>query len=754
MTTSRPANPLAHRICLSCVAALLGSTAMPALAQAPSTSAAAHADDDSIVVTAQRREQRLNDTPVAVSALSSEAISDLQVRTAANLVGLVPNLSASNPGTSLQFNVRGQALIDVSDVNEAPVAVYVDNVYVAATAGQGSQLFDLERVEVLRGPQGTLFGRNASAGLIHFVSRAPTELLDGYANVQFGSYSQFIAEGAVGGSLAPGVRGRISVQRNVDGGYQKNLGSGGGRFGKTDTLSGRAQLAFDLGEDATLNLRGYGTRQRNVHPLFAYMGRLDSSGNECAPAAVLASQCMSATGYRVADPKPDRGYSEHTPDTLPDHVNLYGTDAQLNWNFGRVTLTAITAYMKLKRSLADDVDASDIGIGNYGDFNYTELFKVKARQFSQEVRLSGGEGGLYWTAGAFYFNDRRRASLSVEELAATPSDYDTMGLVRTKSWSAFGQVDYPLSPTVTVSGGLRYTSDSKRAHIDTCDQFSGCATINSGNFAIKDDNVSWRAGLEWRPNSDWLLYGTASSGYKSGEFNVTFLGGVLANANPVGAEKTYSFEIGSKGSLFDGAAQLNLALFHTTTKDKQAIATTSLSSTSLISIGDLVSYGAEAELTAKPAHWLRTSLSVGLLNTKIDAPASVTVTRNYGRVPLALDGNNFVNSPAVSINGLIRPTIHDGALGKIDLQADFHWQSKSDLDIANSPYDKQGSYGWVNLRAFWTDANDRFNASIFVENLTGTEYYARAASIGGLDFRFNVWGSKPRIFGAQFGVRF
>jgi iron complex outermembrane receptor protein len=739
-----------HLFTKSLLAALMVSAAAPALAQE-----VADADEPGdILVTAQRRAQPLNDTPLAVSVLSSGDITDLQVQNAGDLVSYIPNLSATDAGTSLQFNIRGQALVDVSDVNEASVAVYVDNVYVAATAGQNTQLFDLERVEVLRGPQGTLFGRNASAGLIHFVSRAPTEELDGYASAQYGSFNQFILEGAIGGAIAPGVRARLSVQRNVDDGYQENLGSGGGRFGKTDTLSGRAQLDFDLGPDATLLLRGYGTRQRNVHALYAYVGRLNAAGAECAPGQVLAGQCMSATGFRVADPEPGKGYTEHTPDELPDDVDLYGGDAQLTMKLGGATLISITAYRHLERTLVDDADASDVGIGNYGDFNYTELFAVKARQFSQELRLAGDIDGILWTVGGYYFDDKRDAALSVLELASAARPYDTEGTVTTQSWSAFGQVERPLTETLRATVGLRYTHDRKRADVITCDQFSACATQNRGNFAIDGDNVSGRVGLEYRPTSDWLIYGSASSGYKSGEFNLAFLGGNAAAAAPVGGEKTYSFEVGSKSTLFGGTTQLNIALFHTTTKDKQAVATTSITSSRLINIGEVTSYGAEIELSARPFSWLNTRLSVGLLDSTINAPADVTIARNYGREALGLDGNDFLASPNVSINGMVRPTVYDGGLGKLDFQADFHWQSAIELDIANSAYDGQGDYGSVNLRIFWTDADKRFNASVFVENVTDTEWYSRAASIAGLDYRFSVWGSKPRTFGGRVGVNF
>jgi iron complex outermembrane receptor protein len=736
------------------LAASLATTMMAPMASMAMAQEVAPQVPADIVVTAQRRATPLNDTPVAITALSSQDLANRQVRTARDLVGAVPNLGYTDPGTSLQFNIRGQALIDVSDVNEAPVAMYVDDVYVAATAGQGSQLFDMERVEVLRGPQGTLFGRNASAGLIQFISRAPTDHLDGYLTAQYGSYDQVIVEGAVGGPIAKGIRGRASFQRNVDDGYQKNLGSGGGRFGKTDTWSGRAQLVFDLGPDASLLLRGYGTRQRNVHALYPYMGRLDADGNECSVSATLASQCQSATGYRVANPEPDEGYSEHKPSEIPDDVDLYGSDAHLTWKLGNITLTSITAYSHLKRTVADDADASDVGIGNYGDFQYTEIFKVRQHQFSQELRLAGGGAGLNWTAGGYYFDDHRNVLLTQEELASEDKPFDTIGTVKSRSAALFGQADYALSSQLTVSGGLRYTHDRKTADVSTCNQFSACANIYSGRFETTGNNVSGRLGLEWRPEAHWLLYATASSGYKSGEFNVTFLGGTLDNAEPVGAEKTYNFEAGSKKSLFGGMAQLNVALFYTLTKDKQAIATTGLSSSTLMNIGDVNSYGAEIELKARPSSWLDMEGSIGLLRAKIDAPSDVVVYRNYNSDALGLDGNTMPNSPGFSVNGLIRPTVYDGKAGKLDLQGDFHWQTKTELDVANSPYDRQGSYGWLNLGVFWADQSNRFNASFVVKNVTNAEWYSRASSISGLDYRFNTWGSRPRTMALTAGMNF
>ena len=754
MSTTNLASPLARNLSRSIAESILFAALISAAAPATAFAQTASGAEDEIIVTAQRRSERLVDTPIAVTAFNSESIRDLQIHTASDLTGIVPNLTATDPGTSLQYNIRGQALIDVSDVNEAPVAVYFDNVYVAATAGQGNQLFDIDRIEVLRGPQGTLFGRNSSAGLIQFISARPTEELSGYASAQVGSNDQLILEGALSGAIMDGVRGRISLQQNTDDGYQKNLGSGGGRFGVTDTFSGRGQLEFDLSPDATLLLQAYGTRQRNVHPLYPYVGRLDSTGAECSPGDTLSYQCGSATGYHVGNPEPDVGYTEHSPGELPDDLDMYGGNAQLTWDIGSLTLTSITAYSHLERTLVDDADGSDVGIGNYGDFNYTERFDVTAHQASQEFRLAGGSGRRHWTIGAFYFEDTRDASLTVEEISSAAAPYDTIGAVETKSWAVFGQTDFPLTDTLTATIGVRYTDDDKTADIITCDQFSNCPTLYTGRFSTGGDNVSGRLGLEWRPFADALFYATASSGYKSGEFNITFLGGALNAAEPVGEENTYSFEIGSKTSLFDRSAQLNVALFYTVTEDKQAIATTSLTSTTLMNIGDVVSYGAEVEFSARPVDWLYTSLGIGLLDSTIDADDDVSIVRNYNRDLLALDGNDFINSPSFSINGLIRPTIYQGAAGTIDLQADFHWQTSVYLDVANSPYDKQDSYGNLNLRALWTTPDESFNASLFVENVTDEEWYSRASSIGGLDYRFSVWGSRPRTVGLQLGYNF
>jgi iron complex outermembrane recepter protein len=212
---------------------------------------AAHAQDDplgDIVVTAQKREEKLNDVPVSMAAIGGERLADLGYTRAQEIFQQVPNVSFRESGGIPQLNIRGVQLNDFGNGNEPPVGYYVDEVYLGTLGAHISDIFDVERVEILKGPQGTLFGRNTTGGLVHWITNKPTNEFEGYASLQYGSYDQISAEGAVGGLLADGIRGRIAAKYIRDDGWQVNDALPNSRFSKDNNLSGRAHLSVDLGE--------------------------------------------------------------------------------------------------------------------------------------------------------------------------------------------------------------------------------------------------------------------------------------------------------------------------------------------------------------------------------------------------------------------------------------------------------------------------------------------------------------------------
>jgi len=222
---------------------------------------------EEVIVTAQKVEQAVDDVPVAVTAISGEALRELGFQSSMDVAAQIPNVDVVDTGFNLLFAIRGNTLQDFGDANESPVGFYIDDVYRGTLAGQVNQLFDIERVEVLRGPQGTLYGRNTTGGLVHYISKAPTSSLEGYAQLQLGSFDQRIVEAAVGGPLGDHVRARIAGKYNEDDGWQENAAEGGGKFAVTNVWAVRGQVEIDITDSfRALTSASYST-QNNTSPM-------------------------------------------------------------------------------------------------------------------------------------------------------------------------------------------------------------------------------------------------------------------------------------------------------------------------------------------------------------------------------------------------------------------------------------------------------------------------------------------------------
>ena len=230
---------------------------------------------EEVVVTAQKREQSQQDVPISLTSFSGDAVEQLGFNDALDVVAQTPNFFWRNAGPVPLLQIRGYSLVDFGDGVEPPVGFYIDEVYRSTVAGQQGQIFDIQRVEVLRGPQGTLYGRNSNAGLVHFVSRRPTGQYEGFVNLQLGSWNQKVVDAAVSGSIGGKVRGRLSGRWNKDDGWQENLGPAGGDWAATDRLSVRGQLEFDIGDSATGLIIATYTDQDNISTGYGVEGVLD-----------------------------------------------------------------------------------------------------------------------------------------------------------------------------------------------------------------------------------------------------------------------------------------------------------------------------------------------------------------------------------------------------------------------------------------------------------------------------------------------
>jgi iron complex outermembrane receptor protein len=731
---------------------------------------------EEIVVTAQKREQNLQDVGIAVTAFSGDQLKELGFVTTTDLVQQTPGLTYVPPfgdGNNAAFTLRGVGLNDFSEHNESPVAVYVDEVYQATLAGLGFQLFDLERAEVLKGPQGTLFGRNTSGGLVHMVTRRPTDTFEGYGEATFGEYDQMRFEGAAGGPITDTLAGRVSFLYHDHDGYRETRAPGLKDANSTDAWALRGQLLWQpTAELEILASAHYATADQVaatyehasttfapdgvtevflpanvVNPICAGVGGLTGPGQDCF-------------GYRDTDGDPYA--TDNDRQTFLD-LDTAGVSLHVEWQVAGMTLTSISAFEYLNKFFGEDTDMGPvpaIAVTN----------PVDSQQWSQELRLAGERDRLRWTTGFFYFNRDVRTGSRTDVSGIGLVNDNTEDSDLTESWALFGQLEYDINDQWTAIGGVRYTDEEREFEMIARDDlgntplFLGLSPVPIPGFVVFDfteatvgdltkqegDNVSFRFELDWRPLDDVLVYASVARGVKGFGFNFAIdgtgiLGGSTAAQIPFDEEKLMAYELGVKSTLFDGRARLNGSVYYYDYSDFQAFSFEGL--TNVVSNKDAEVVGFEAELIANP--WERWEFSFGL-NVQ-DAEVKDVTSANFFTGALVTRDRDMVLTPDITFNGLGRyqwPMFG----GNMALQMDFRVVGEQYFDIANNPITKEDAYVVGSGRLSWTDATDAWQVALWVKNISDTGYRTYAIPVTSLGFTQQMIG-QPRWIGGTVSYR-
>lgn len=737
----------ARRIALALTAGLLtcaGSSVFAATSQSVI---------EEVLVTAQKREQSMQDVSVAVTAFSGAAIEKMGFEEGLDITQQVPNMNffaifgeASSPSISL----RGISLVNFSDSWESPVALYVDDVYRGNPAGSAIQLFDLERVEVLRGPQGTLYGRNTTGGLVHYVSKNPTEVFESSASVSYGSYAETIVEGVVSGPLREGLRGRVAFKRTHNDGWQTNAVDGQ-KLNDTNSFGYRAKLAMDIegGGQAHLNVNGSRADQQSVG--FAHMGYLESAdagAATCDIGRIQSGLCTSATlgvtGVEEAGGQYNPEWvASSASDGLKTEIETFGTSLSVELPVADdVNFTSITALQKLDKFLQDDGDGTSI-------VWFDEQYSVDAEQFTQEVRLNGQSAKSKWVTGLYYYNDRRDL---LTEAPTTADAFEFGGffhredvLLDSQSWALFGQYEYDFTSQLTGIVGLRYTEEKRHFEQDAGPSFY--EEIDT-TVRLDDEAVTGKLGLDWRPDPDTLVYGNVSTGFKSGGFSGSYNASLEAT-RPVGAEDITNLELGYKNTLAGGRVRVNASAFAYEVEGYQAQVFLTVADGSVITnAGDVTGTGAELEVNAQVTDNFEVIAGLGWLDTEFDSDQIFIVAGDE----YTFDGNELPSAPNLTYNLVARYYQGLGDRGELTYQVDYSWQDDHFLQIENDPYSKQSAYGLVNAKLSWMSPEGTWTVAAFVTNLTDEEYFTYQNTLGS-DWGYGVWG-KPRMGGVRLGWKF
>ncbi len=715
------------------VAAAIALGAMPAFA--------AQGDEESVslqavTVTATRRAESLQKVPVAVSVVDGEQLERDNRNGVASIVQQVPSLNfrtgASNKDTSLF--IRGVGTISTSPGVEPTVATVIDGVVYGRPGQATLDLLDLERIEVLRGPQGTLFGKNASAGVLNIVTKAPTQETHGYIDQSYYSGNESRTRFGIGGSLIPDtLKGSLTT---LFGGYDGNVDNraNGHEVNGYNRKGVRGKLEFTPNDDLTLTLAA------------DYMQSHDD-----APNGVVSKALTPAFAGALA-PVSASGHSRDIASDYRSHVEDInkGLSAQLDWNLGDYTLTSITAWRGWDNTQWQDGDrlatitSAFPGTEDKGDLSYD--------QYSQEVRLASPKGEFVeYVGGLFYMHGKddetyRRTLVTPTGSQRGVADYTTTS----DSYSAFGETTLNFTSRLRGIAGLRWTHDDleydHRRVSTSATTVSGIQPGTRSSGSVDEDGWSGRLGVQYDLSEDVMAYVTYSRGYKGPAYNV-FFNMQPRDTDALKPETSNTWEAGIKASAWDNRLTTNVAVFHSEYDNYQANFFDTVANqvvTRLINAGSVSTEGVELDYALQATQNLKLSGALAYTRARIDqfsCPAGAAASCNVDgkTLPYSPDWKSYVRADySIPLaNGL-----------DVELGTDYSWQSEVQYDISQNPDTKQGAYGIWNASIALADYTNGWRVALLGKNLADKSYSPMLASGSGYIYRA-VPRDDERYFGVQ-----
>ena len=675
---------------------------------------------DSVVVTAARTgERELQSTPLAVSVLAGSELSRAGAQTIEDLAGLAPSLTFSQNTGFAQLTIRGIGTNAVFAGSDPSSAVYVDGVYLARPAMVLGDFVDLDRVEVLRGPQGTLYGRNAVGGALNVITKAPTDAFGGEARLAAGNLGAFRGDAQLSGPLVAGkLRGSVALLRGVADGYVRDLDHPDHPLGGEDVSAARAKLQLAAGARSELLLSGDATLRD--------------------PAPLTYSKVLEVKpGFEVDNPA---GPRDVRASTLASSRNLqWGAAARYTLRLAPdTTLSSLTAYRSLDYRLVSDTDITEL------ELTVADIHE-RQHQWSEELTLAQERPGRSWVLGAFLFDETDRQP-TVVRLGGPGLDNYLDPAVEARSVAAFAHGSLALTRRLSATLGLRYTHERKTidnsGRLDTQDVpvqlVAGSAYAYSDKVA--DDAWTPKLGLEWTLGERALAYVSATRGFKSGGFNISS----REPGRGYAPEWAWSYEAGYKTTFAGGRASLDLAAFHTDYDDLQVQFTIRPGVIDISNAAAASISGVEAE-----ASWqLPGALRAGGHAAWLDATYDRYVAVGPGGLTGDVAGNRLSNAPEWSGRLWLEWSGSAGSLGALRLRAEARAQSTVFFTPFNDSVQRQAPYGLLDASAELQ--RSRWSLAAYGRNLADAAYITGTFSspppaIGGRPGPPREWGVRVTV---------
>ena len=700
-----------------------------------STAAAQDLADQSIgeiIVTAQRRSENLQSVPVAITALPAGDIARANISDVTDLRLSVPSLNIVKNNGVISSSLRGIGSTGVNPGFENPVATYVDGVYLAAPIANLLSLSDVSQVDVLKGPQGTLFGRNATAGLLQITTRQPTQTPHMEAKVGYANYDTIFASAYVAGGVTDDVTASIAAYRLHQGkGYGRNLTTGTDSYRVDEDALIHGKIRFESPTGTVVTISGdYARAERND----LYGVALPGTVNGFVPAA---------------GPTPDYRYDQVADAPTYKKGWAKGLSGKLEQPLGPLMLTSITAYRKSRFSTAFDYDMTQFPIA---DLSYTQFDD----QFSQELQLQpdSSSGRLIWVVGGYYFNAHtgyEPVNLNLY-LPAPGTGLAINDRQKTESIAAYAQGTYEILQDTKLTLGGRYTTEKRWAYdgattIALIDLGLTLPPVPSPDDSARFNKFTFRIALDRQLTRDILGYVSVNRGFKSGGFNTGMPG--LPAYKP---ETLDAYEVGLKTDLFDRALRLNVAGYYYDYKNIQSQQLTA----GLIQIVNAAAahvYGLDVDFEARPAARLRITGGLGLNHARYTNFSNSPISDPQGGSPSSVGsakGNSLPLAADFTANATLSYTVPVGG-GTLIGSGNILYSSGYALASDNAI--RQPRFAQLGTTLTWNSPDDRLSIGVFGKNLTNKRIISSATNVPSVGTQAFLYG-QPRTYGLTAGVKF
>lgn len=729
---------------------------------------------EEVVVTAQKRAQSVNDISVSANAFAGDQLKNLGVENAVDLGAFTPGLitvNATSGGTPI-FAIRGIGLDDFSPNNTSGVGVYTDEVFASSPAFLGGQLFDIERVEVLKGPQGTLYGKNTTGGAINFITQKPTDEFEAYVEAGYGRYNTLELTGVVSGELGNGINGRLATNYIDSDGWQEDVHTGK-EYGTQERFALRGLLDVPLGDSGSAMFKAYYTQDNSTPITPDVEGLGDYFGDPSFDALNSPTDADDVTVGQLDVDRDEEGK---------------GLALTINYDFEYFDFISITAWDDYERQVTDNYGGSAAAILDLFQDNQME-------QWSQEFRfVSNSDGALSWVAGVNVsheevtvtdtFDDSYLLTDSVnitfefdpDDVLAQGWDLLTADYVqKTDSFGVYLHTETALGDNFNLIAGVRYSYDDRSfdgTSINTDADNSFNDTIAAIDESKDDDAFTGKLGLDWHMNDDVMLYGSVSTSYKAG----TYYGAAVLDEVSwayVEPEDVLAYELGFKATMLEGSLQLNGAVFALEYTDRQSLITFvtgdfsnflgfPVADTTLVNVPESESKGFELDLNWSPIEGLIIMAGVGYLDTEVTKAPTAADMRGINPDPSVNDqategGFGFVNAlqgpldkgsvlsqaPEWSYNGMVAYEWPVSDSMNMRLQTSY---SEVDTQVAQLA-DSNAEYGPVKSWGAQVSLSDQaaiWDVTLWAKNLAGdnAETYSFSSFAGR-----SIYRQQPETYG-------